>query len=188
MSCGYDNVGSLVEYITDGKIAGIVQKFMFPEEKYILDKLVSDGNRNAFVLSKNEGKVWRFCNERISEYASMIGCIAVVIHPGYGGFSLEDENGERYESTDRHNPRLIEQAMGLINLKRGVRNEYKLVLIPAFMVGHYHIDEYDGAESVKLLVHQYKLDEIAKIRKSDNHVSAQLEEIDRILAIEIKML
>jgi hypothetical protein len=56
------------------------------------------------------------------------------------------------------------------------------------MVNHYRIDEYDGAESVELLVDKYKTDEITKIRKGFKNASAQLEEIDRILSIDIKML
>ena len=188
MSCGYDKVGSLVEYLTDGKIAGIVQKFMFPEEKYILDKMVSDGSRNAFVLPKNEGKKWRFCNERLPEYAHQIGYMIVVIHPGFGGFSLEDENGEMYESTDRHNPLLVEQAIKLINPELGFRNKYKLVLIPSYMVNHYRINEYDGCESVELLVDKYKLDAIAKISANGQAASSQMDAIKQILRKNIQKL
>ena len=188
MSCGYDKVGFLVEYLTDGKIAGIVQRFMYPERKYILDKMISDGSRNAFVLEKNEGKMWRFCNERLPEYIGQIGYVHVVIHPGYGGFSLKDENGETYDNTARHNPRLVAEAMKLIKPELGFHNEYKFVLIPSYMVNHYRIDEYDGAESVKLLVDKYKIDKIAEIRKGFKNASAQMEEIDLILAMEIKMI
>jgi hypothetical protein len=188
MSCGYDKVGSLVEYLTDGRIAGIVTKYEFPEEKFILDKMVSDGSRNAFVRRENEGKMWRFCNERLPEYTRQIGCVQVVIHPGFGGFSLQDENGETYATTDRHNPRLVAKAMTLIKPELGFHNEYKLVLIPSYMVNHYRIDEYEGAEDVVLLVDKYKTDEIVKIRKGFKNAASQLEEIDRILAMEIKML
>jgi hypothetical protein len=187
MSCGYDKVGSLVEYLTDGRIAGIVQKFMYPEGKYILDKMVSDGSRNAFVLAKNEGKNWRFCNERLPEYTGHIECVQVVIHPGFGGFSLQDENGKTYDNTARHNPRLVASAMKLIKPELGFHNEYKLVLIPSYMVNHYRIDEYDGAEDVVLLVDKYKIDKIAEIRKGVKNVAAQLEEIDRILVMDIKI-
>ena len=188
---GYEKVGFLVEHLTGGisrGIAGIIIKFVFPEEKYILNTKVIDGSKDAFVLAKNEGITWRFCNEWLPEYTRQIGYVKVVIHPGFGGFSIYDENNEKYSTTDRHNPHLVAQAMKLIKPELGFHNEYKLVLIPSYMVNHYRIDEYDGAESVDLLVDKYKTDKIADIRKGFKNASAQLEEIDRILAMEIKMI
>jgi hypothetical protein len=187
-SKGFTKIGSLVMYLTDGRIAGRVESFDPKEDKYILDKMVSGGSRNAYVLAINECKMWRFCNERLPEYASLNGLACLVIHPGYGGFSIRDENDETYETTDRHNPRLVEKAMSLINHEERYPNEYMLAFIPSYMVGYYRITEYDGAELVDLLDDKYKTDEITKIRKGFKNASAQLEDIDRILAMDIKMI
>jgi hypothetical protein len=184
----YDNTGRLVMYLTDGRFAGRILSYDPENKTYILDRKISDGSRNAFVRVENEGKMWRFCDERLPEYARQNGYACLVIHPGYGGFSIYDKNGELYENTERHNPLLVQQAIQLIKPERGHRNEYKLVLIPSFMTGHYCINEYDGAESVKLLVDKYKTDEIAKIRKGFKNPTAQFEEIDRILEMDIKIL
>ena len=186
MSRGDDNIGSLVCLI-HGKFAGIIIRKQ--DDMYILDKKISDGSRNAFVRVENEGTIWRFCNERLPEYASRNGLVCLVVHPGFGGFDIRKENSERYEiyeHTDRHNPLLVKEV--LKPLKPGVKNEYRIVLIPAFMVGYYRIHEYDGSEGVELLVHQYKIDEITKIRKSRKPEPIQFAEIDIILALEINMV
>jgi hypothetical protein len=175
MSFGYDKVGCVVTYLPSGESAGTIVSYDPNAGKFILDKLISDGSRYAFVRLENEGKKWQFYNDRL----------ALVIHPGYGGFSIQDENGETYATTDRHNPRLVEKALSLIE---GHRSKYRIVYIPSYMVGHYHIAEYDGAESVELLVDKYKIDAIAIIRKGFKNASTQLEEIDRILAMEIEIL
>ena len=100
-------------YIADGTIAGKVKTVEFAEKKIILDRVIPDGSRNAFVLPENEGKEWKVCNERLPEYALLNGCVGVVIYTDFGGFCIYDEEENLYEATDRHNPSLIQKAFGV---------------------------------------------------------------------------
>ena len=167
------NVGDIIRYIAGNKIAGRIISIEYDSigtKAYILDRLISDKTRHAYVLASNEGIVWKICCKRqIHEYEQMNGLVGVVIHPGYGGFSIEDDNGDFYEDTNRHDLTLITKVLDHTNPK--LYDKYKIVYIPSCMVGYYRIHEYDGSESVELLYDKYKIDAIAKIRKSGKQLS-----------------
>lgn len=167
------------------RIIGIVKSFDDTKGIYYLDKLIIDGSRNISVRVENEGRLWRFCDERFQEYIRIMnGYIGVVIHVSYGGFSIYDKYGCLYDTTDRHNHLLIEKSNEFINSD----NNYQIVYIPSYMIKYYYIREYDGIESVDLLVDKYKMDKIIQIRKGGKTASDQLAEIDKILLKDIKIL
>jgi len=184
------SVGDIIRYIAGNKIAGKIMSIEYDStgtKAYILDRLISNKTRHAYVLASNEGIVWKICSKRqIHEYEQMNGLVGVVIHPGYGGFSIEDDNGDFYKDTNRHDLTLINKVLDHTNPE--VYDNYKIVYIPSCMVDYYSIHEYDGSEEVVLLYDKYKLAAIAKIRKSGKHVSVQMDEIDSILAMECNML
>ena len=185
-SNGESKVGSLVMYLTNGKIAGKIIDIV--EDKYFLDTYIIDGSRHAYVLINNEGKMWRICNERLHEYEIEHGILDIVIHPGFGGFSIYDENGSIYERKDRHNRQLVEKARKLIKPENGHNNQYEILKIPAYMVNHYRITEYDGAEDIELLEHMYKCEKIEKVCNGFKNAKDKMEEIKNILEMKITML
>ena len=172
--------GDLVMYINNGNIAGKIKNIDFAEKKIILDKMIHDDRRNAFVLPENEWKVWKVCNERLPEYALQNGCVPVVIYADFGGFEMYDEEDNLYKVTDRHNPSLVKKAYGI--------EPYKMVYIPHFMVNHYRINEYDGCESVELLVDAYKGYAVDKILANGQDDSSQIEAIKKIRSQDIQKL
>lgn len=163
-------------YIENGKIAGRVKEFEKKSDNIILDKMTKDGSRNAFVRPENEGIVWKVCNDRLPEYALSKGFVPVVM------FDLYGQNCNIYPQTDRHIPELVDQVA------RDVKQQYTFEYIPDYMVNHYRIHEYNGCESVVLLVDKYKLDAIANITKNGQATESQIDAINHILTKNIQML
>jgi hypothetical protein len=186
MSCA--KVGDLIKFIKDGTFGGkIISK---TEDKFILNKKISDGSRHSFVLIKIEGIVWELCNELMPEYAELNGYIGVVIHPGCGvGFRIYNKDtNDTYKINDRHNPNLIKTVLYNLSHYEKLYKIYKIIYIPKCMEQYYTINEYDNSESLKLHVHKYKCDEIKKIRRSDLSIEEQFDKIDEILEKEINIL
>jgi hypothetical protein len=107
--------------------------------------------------------------------------IGVVLNKGYGGFSLSykgitmynsltDKNLKYYEcgSIERHDPSLVQVIKTLGIESFGNSAKLEIEYISSEMKDFYHIDEYEGFETLILLNELHMISKIREIKKSTN--------------------
>ena len=154
-------IGDKIFYLNGEEYAGTIEAV--EADRFILDRIIKDGSRKAYVLKKNENIIWFVKNDELPYYPhpDLPGWVGVAINNQYGGFPI-------YEG-DRHDPKIISQATAYKSVK--------IVYIPDYMIEFYTIEEYDGYETCKLELDKYVLSEVKKITKSIKDDSTKMEEI-----------
>jgi hypothetical protein len=163
-SANQAKIGDKIFYL-NGEYAGIIEAD--EGDRFILDIIIKDGSRNAYILKKNEDVEWSVKNElTLYPHPDSEGFIGVAIYDSFGGFPI-------YENCLRHDPKVIEEASKDKNVK--------IVYIPDYMIDFYTITEYHGWETCVLEVDKYKISEIEKITRSTKEILTKLKEIESVL-------
>jgi len=153
-------------------------------------------NKRGFAKQINYNKTWvaisKVVYDRLNGQLDVPdGYIPVVIHTGFGGFSIRNKRNNTDYSENRSNVELVKAVQNIDGSRdnfEGVIEQwhnYQIVFIPNYMNDHYIITECDGAETLELLPEKYKLDEIGKILNSNLSADKKISNITTITNLNI---
>ena len=156
-------------------------------------------NKRGFAKQINYNKKWvaisKVVYDRLNGQLDVPdGYIPVVIHTGFGGFSIINKRDNTDYSINRSNDELVNAVKIISDSRDEFRSQsddaikwdnYQIVFIPNYMNDHYIITEYDGGETLELLPEKYKLDEIVKILNSNLSADEKIYNIRTITKLNI---
>ena len=156
-------------------------------------------NKRGFAKEINYNKKWvaisKVVYDRLNGQLDVPdGYIPVVIHTGFGAFSIINKRDNTDYSKNRSNDELVNAVKIISDSRDEFRSQsddaikwdnYQIVFIPNYMNDHYIITECDGAETLELLPEKYKLDKIKEILSSNLSPHEKINNIKTITELNI---